>query len=204
MAAAQSICEGLQLLKDETGMAMAAVVEDIAVSAAFYLALGTDFITATPAASMGAVGAVVSTYDLNDFEAKLGIKYRSVRSAPLKNELDIHGVETEAGRLALESLVGDIHGQFVDWIRARRRLDAVPAQGVDGRMYSARQALEMGLIDSCGGIATALTYLATTAQIQQPQVVLIETEQRSRSMLDGVLEKLPFGRLIGGVFKMLS
>lgn len=204
LAAVQSICEGLQLLKEETGIVIAAVVEDIAVSAAFYLALGTDFVTATPAASMGAVGAVVGSYDLNEFEAKLGIKYRNVRSAPLKNELDVHGVETEAGRLALERLVGDVHSQFVEWIRERRQLEIVPTDAIDGRMYSGRQALAMGLIDSCGGVSTALAHLATAARIQQPEVVMIETNQGQHSMLDTLLEKLPFGRLIGGILKLLG
>jgi protease-4 len=204
LAAAQSICEGLQLLKEETGIITAAVVEDIAVSAAFYLALGTDFVTATPAASLGCVGAVVSSYDLNDIEARLGIRYRSVRSAPLKNELDIHGVETPGGRLALENLVGDVHGQFEEWISIRRKLAILPRNGVDGRMLSGRQALGMGLIDASGGIATALTWLAATAEIVRPEIVIIETEQPSRSVIDKILDGLPFGRLIGGIIKGLG
>jgi protease-4 len=163
LAAAQAIAESLALLRDETGIVIACVIEDIAVSAAFGLALSADFVTATAAASVGGVGAVVGTYDVRDLERKLGLGYRSITSSPIKSQWDIHGIPTAAGQAAVQGLVDDVHTQFVEWVCERRKLASIAPEAIDGRMLTGRQAHRLGLIDATGGTPTAIAYLARQA-----------------------------------------
>lgn len=201
LAAAQAISESLALLREEMGITIACVIEDIAVSAAFALALSADFVTAAPAASVGAVGAVVGTFDVRELERKLGLGYRYTSSVPLKGEWDIHGTPSAAGQAAVQSLVDDVHAQFVEWIAARRRLAQVPPQAVDGRMMSGRQAHALGLLDATGSTPTAIAYLVEHAGISRPQFIVIETRQPG-SALATVVEMLPLGGLISRLFKL--
>lgn len=203
LAAAQAISESLALLREETGIVIACVIEDIAVSAAFALALCADFVTATPAASVGGVGAVVGTYDVRGLERKLGVGFRSITSAPVKGQLDIHGEPTPCGQAAVQSLVDDVHAQFVAWICERRQLAQVAPEAIDGRMLSGRQALGHGLLDATGGTPTAIAYLVERTGMTLPAFIVVETRQPA-SMLATVVEMLPFGALLSRLFKLRS
>lgn len=202
LAAAQAICEGIDILREETGLVVVSAVEDMALSAAFYLAVGVDYVFASPAATVGAVGAIVGTYDLNQIEQRLGIDYRITRSAPLKGYLSLHGVSSDTGQASLQSLVDDVHEQFVDWIVERRGLPGIAAEAVDGRMLSGRQARALGLIDAVGGTAAAITYLSLTTNIQQPALIFIEVPLPGSGVLRGLVERLPFGGLLAWLFKL--
>ena len=196
LAAAQAIAEALDTLSTEFGIVVVSIVEDIALSAAFFLTLAAQYVVATPAATLGAVGAVVGSYDIQALEERLGIRYRATKSAPLKAYLSLHPTTSQAGEASLQGLVDDVHAQFVDWIRERRKLDALPADAADGRMFSGRQALAHGLVDATGGTVAAVTWLATHLGVQAPRLLHIDAAPKGGGLLRTVVERLPFGGLL--------
>jgi protease-4 len=196
LAAAQAIAEALETLSAEFGLVVVSVVEDVALSAAFFLMLAARHTVATPAATLGAVGAIVGCYDTQALEERLGIRYRATRSAPLKAYLSLHPPVSPAGDAALQGLVDDVHAQFADWILARRKLDALPADAADGRMFSGRQALAHGLIDATGGAVAAVTWLAEHLGMQAPRLLHIDAAPKGGGLLKTVVERLPFGGLL--------
>lgn len=196
LAAAQAIAEALETLSMEFGLVVVSVVEDVALSAAFFLMLGAHHVVATPAATLGAVGAIVGCYDTHALEERLGIRYRATRSAPLKAYLSLHPPASPAGDAALQGLVDDVHAQFADWIRARRKLDALPADATDGRMLSGRQALAHGLIDATGGTVAAVAWLAGRLGMGAPRLLHIDAAPKGGGLLRTVVERLPFGGLL--------
>lgn len=202
LAAAQSIVEALDTLSSEFGIVVVSVVEDVALSAAFFLMLGAHYVIATSAATLGAVGAVMGSYDIKAFEERLGIQYRVTKSVPLKAYHSLHPAISQNGETALQSLVDDVHEQFVDWIRVRRKLDVLSADAVDGRMFSGRQALAHGLIDATGGVVAAVAYLAPRLGICAPRIVHIDITPKGAGLLKTVVERLPFGSLLARLLKL--
>lgn len=202
LAAAQSIGDTLALLRRETGIPVAAVIEDMALSAGFYLALAADVVVAAPAANVGCVGAIIGSYDLEGLEQRLGIRHHVVKSGPLKDQPSLHHAPDAAAGAALQGLVDDIHAQFVEWIVARRKLARLPEQVADGRSLSGRQAHALGLIDLTGGMAGAVAHLAETAGLGQAELIVIETESRSASPLARLAEMLPLGQLVSRLLKL--
>jgi protease-4 len=101
-----------------------------------------------------------------------------------------------AGDAALQALVDDVHAQFADWIRTRRKLDVLPADAADGRMFSGRQALAHGLIDATGGTVAAVTWLAGHLGMGAPRLLHIDAAPKGGGLLKTVVERLPLGGLL--------
>ncbi len=196
IAAAQSIYESLDVLRDEMGLRIVSVVEDIAVSAAFFLAVGAERVFATPAATVGAVGAVMGTVDLVELGSRLGVAYHEVKSGPQKAYLTPYNPRTEEGERALQQMVDDVYVQFQDWIVARRKVQQLPVELLDGRMYTARRAAQAGLVDHLWGMAAALQYLSLELGLAQANLVQIETRRAQPGLLQNLIGSLPFGKLL--------
>jgi protease-4 len=61
----------------------------------------------------------------------------------------------------VREIIEDMHAMFVAMVAERRGLDADRALRVsDGRVYTGRQALPLGLVDELGGEDAALDWLA--------------------------------------------
>ena len=70
---------------------------------------------------------------------------------------------TPEGREVLHGLVMDMYDQFVGMVAAGRHMDPGKVRELgDGRAYTGRQALKLGLVDAIGGENQAREWLATT------------------------------------------
>jgi len=141
-----------------------AVFGDVAASGAYYVALAADHIIAHPTTITGSIGVLIQTFNAQELGQKIGIKDITVKSGKNKDILNPLGEFTEEQRAMLQELVDELHGRFVELVAEGRKLspDSVRALA-DGRIYSATQALELGLVDELGywedGIANAARLL---------------------------------------------
>jgi len=63
----------------------------------------------------------------------------------------------------LQALVMDMYDQFVEMVAAGRHMDPAKVRELgDGRAYTGRQALKLGLVDAIGGQQQARAWLAET------------------------------------------
>lgn len=66
------------------------------------------------------------------------------------------------GREVLQGLVNDMYGQFVQMVAAGRHMDEAKVRSLaDGRAYTGRQALSLGLVDAIGGEREAKAWLVS-------------------------------------------
>jgi protease IV len=99
--------------------------------------------------------------DLSGLMTNLGVKVESVKSAPLKAAPDMFKPTTPAERAALESLIMDSFAWFKALVAERRGISGARLDQVsDGRAFTGRQALDLGLIDQLGGESEARAWLA--------------------------------------------
>jgi len=72
-----------------------------------------------------------------------------------------------------------VHSQFVDSIAAGRKLDKqVVRSFADGRIFTGRQARELGLVDELGSLEAAVRRAGELAGIEgQPEVVYPPSEK---------------------------
>jgi protease-4 len=97
---------------------------------------------------------------------KLGISAETVRSGPLKDEPSLVRPLSPAGKEVLQGLVDDMYDQFVNIVASGRHLDPAKVRLLaDGRPYTGRQALGLGLVDAIGGERDAKDWLVSAKGI---------------------------------------
>ena len=142
------------------------VIGTLGASAGYMTALATDRIFVRETSLTGSIGVLFQTAEFSRLLDKLGIGAESIVSGPLKDQPSpLHPFSAE-GRRAIQDMVNETFGWFVDLVVERRHL---PRDRVlilaDGRVYTGRAALANGLADELGGEREALAWLAANKGI---------------------------------------
>ena len=137
-----------------------AVMDGTAASAGYMIAVASPHIVARDSTLTGSIGVILQLGDVSGLLEKLGIKSDPLVSGPLKGAGDFTRPLSDPQRQYLQSLVADLYDQFVDIVVAGRHMDkARVKQLADGRAYTGRQALGLGLVDEIGGEDQAIAWL---------------------------------------------
>jgi protease-4 len=87
-------------------------------------------------------------------------------SGPLKGQPSFDKPLTPQARQVLQDMVGDLFDQFVGLVAQGRHMDPARVRTLaDGRAYTGRQALKLGLVDEIGGDEQARKWLETHAHV---------------------------------------
>ncbi len=136
------------------------VMGDLAASAAYMTAIASDHLIAHQSTLTGSIGVIAMTYEFTDLADKLGVKFHNLKSAPLKGgPLPTEKMTPEMER-AMNETISDTYHMFLEMVAERRKIDPNQLLAIaDGRVYTGRQAIKLGLIDEIGDEATALKWL---------------------------------------------
>ncbi len=142
-----------------------AVLDDIAASGGYYVASAADRIVALDGTMTGSIGVIMSTTDAHELLSnKLGISQNVIKSGKFKDIGSSTRAMTNEERKLLQDMVNDSYQQFKEAITNGRvkRNDNYEVAKVeltlqnlnryaDGRIFTGRQALKLGFVDSTGG-----------------------------------------------------
>lgn len=139
--------------RENTGRPIWAYFASEACSGGYYVSMAAEKISANRNCWTGSIGVIVSLTNCKDLYDKLGIKEIDITSGENK-AMGSSGLElTDEQYDILQSLVDEAYDQFVDIVVDGRNIDEEQVRKLaDGRIYSAKQALENGLIDSIGSL----------------------------------------------------
>ena len=130
--------------QNQTGRPVWTYMEHYAASGGYYITASADKIYANPNTTTGSIGVIISGYDMTGFYEKLGIKTVSITSG--KNK-DMSSMNDEQVAI-YQSIEDESYERFVEIVADGRGMTSEEVkQLADGRIYSAKQALENGLID---------------------------------------------------------
>jgi protease-4 len=138
-----------------------AVMGGTAASAGYMIAVPAARIFARQGTLTGSIGVLLETGEVSGLLKTLGIDAEAITSGPLKDQPSLIRPLTPEGRDVLHGLVMDMYEQFVGMVAAGRHMDAARVRELaDGRAYTGRQALRLGLVDAIGGEHDARAWLA--------------------------------------------
>jgi protease IV len=137
------------------------VMGGIAASAGYMIAVPAERIFARESTLTGSIGVLLETGEISGLLDKVGITSETIVSGPLKDQPSLTHRLSDQGRDVLHGLVQDMYDQFVGMVATGRHMapDAVRKLG-DGRAYTGRQALALGLVDQIGEERDARAWLA--------------------------------------------
>jgi protease-4 len=137
-----------------------AVMHGLAASAGYMVSLPAHRIFASESTITGSIGVLMETGEFSGLLGKLGITAEALVSGPLKDQPSFTKPLSPAGRDVLQGLVLDMYDQFVGMVATGRHMDPDAVRGLaDGRAYTGRQALKLGLIDAIGDEQDARSWL---------------------------------------------
>jgi protease-4 len=136
------------------------VMGGIAASAGYMIAVPAARIFARNATLTGSIGVILETGEVSGLLSRLGVTAEAITSGPLKDQPSFVKPLSTEGRAVLHGLVMDLFDQFVGMVASGRHMteDQVRALA-DGRAYTGRQALGLGLVDAIGGETDARNWL---------------------------------------------
>ena len=145
----------LTAFKTRTGLPVVAVLMDVGTGGAYYLATAADQIVAHPTSITGGMGVILNRYNLRDQMMQLNIFSDPVRGAPNVDLGTPVDSLTEQQHEILQQMADEFQGRFREVVRhGRPNLRAAP-DDFDGRIFTASQALQRGLIDGVGYVDDA-------------------------------------------------
>lgn len=157
VAPSQEIYAGLVKLKQRTEKPVVASMGSVAASGGYYIACAADSILASPGSVTGSIGVLLEFPDLQEVLRKVGIGFEVIKSAEHKDIGSPFRRLSEKEREILQEMVDDVFDQFVEVVSSERGLscDSVLAFA-DGRIFSGRQAYNLGLVDRTGDFQDAI------------------------------------------------
>ncbi|MCK5633305.1 signal peptide peptidase SppA, partial [bacterium] len=166
---AQSIFNEINILKKEyPTKPIVTLVENICTSGGFYIACATDSIVAPASALIGSIGSNLPyLFQLQEFMEEYKIKYTTIKAGKYKNAADPFTNITPEEQAMLQSVIDDSYDQFMnDVVKTRRVSLNNKHEWAEGKIFSGRQALKLGLIDIIGSSRNAIDILKDKALIK--------------------------------------
>jgi protease IV len=165
---------------------------DLATSGAYYVALAADEIVATPTSVTGSVGVVMYNLNFSGLMDKLGVSNQTMKAGLRKDIGSPLRTMTPDEQRILQTILDQMQQRFLAVVRERR--PAVTPEALqtisDGRVLTADQALQLGLIDRLGYLENAVQLAEQRAGLPQARVVMY---RRAEEFAENMYSRAPVG-----------
>jgi len=171
VAISQEVYDAILRLRNEKPVV--AAMASVAASGGYLIACAADRIVANPGTLTGSIGVIMQYYTYYDLFDKVGLGTATIKSGELKDVGDPTRPMTEQEEMMLRSVVMDSYEQFVEVVANGRQMEKENVYPLaDGSIFTGLQALNLGLVDTLGGLKEAVDLAAELAELDgEPRVV---------------------------------
>lgn len=183
VGATDAMARSLMDFRRQTGKPVVACLLDQGTGGAYYLASGCDQIIAMPSSMVGGIGVI-----LNLFYMELAMEQWNVFGTPIKagDRIDM-GTPirkmTAEEKQQLTAMAREYHAQFKQAVVTGRPQVKPDSAIFDGRILTAAQAREEGLIDTIGFLPDAIERAQQLAHGEATAVVMYRRPESSARSL---------------------
>jgi protease-4 len=194
VAASWEIYDEIQKVQEKKKVVVS--MGTVAASGGYHISLPADVIVANPATLTGSIGVIMEFPIIEDLLKKIGVDFQIVKSKEYKDIGSPHRKMTEDEKELLKDVVLDVYDQFVETVVKHRNLpkDTV-LKYADGRIFTGRQAYELGLVDTLGSFEDAIKIAGDLVGIDEPKLIYPPQRLSFVDLLIRPMEKLLFPRM---------
>ncbi len=175
------------------------VMDSIATSGGYMVALAGDRMIAGGNTITGSIGVIVQWPEVHELLTRVGVKMQAVRSGPLKAVPNSVEPTPPEARRVIEEMVRDSYDWFVSLVAKRRKMSENQVRKLaDGRIYTGRQALKAGLVDALGDELDARKWL------EKEHKIPFKTKVREYRPRKPLLQELGLPGVAGGLLGLLG
>ncbi|PLY06689.1 MAG: signal peptide peptidase SppA, partial [Desulfuromonas sp.] len=161
----------------------------VAASGGYYIAAPCSRIVANPGSLTGSIGVIMEFTNIEQLMQKVGLYNEVVKSGKHKDIGSPVRPMTPDDRALLQGVIDDVHRQFVDAVASGRKLPREEvAPLADGRIFTGRQARDLGLVDELGNLEDAIRLAASLGGIEGEPDVVYPAEETPR-VFDYLIEQ---------------
>lgn len=160
--------------RKKTGIPVTALMMEVAASGGYYVASACDVIMAHPTTLTGSIGVISILPNIKGLMNMVGVEVNVIKTGDMKDAGSLFRKMSEEDQSYFQSLIQDFYHQFLDVVYQARQDHLSRSQLehlADGRVFTARQALEKGLVDEIGYFEQAYQRIQDLAGIRDARVI---------------------------------
>lgn len=196
VTASDEIYQLLRKFRTDTNLPVVITQGGLATSGGYYISAAGDRVFSHRTTLTGNIGVLMQRFNVAKLMDKYGVEDATITStgATFKDAGSMFREEKPAERQYLQSLMDQAFTTFKDVVvEGRGKNLTAPINDIaNGKVYTALEALKLGLVDEVGGQDAALAWLAAKHGLTAPHLVRLE-ETPSLASLFGLSTSLKSG-----------
>src|SRR5215472_6681022 len=166
---------------------------DVAGSGGYYVACAADTIFADATTLTGSIGVLGGKLATTEMWKKVGITFKEYKRGQNAAVFSTDDVFTESERARVKSLLDEVYTSFKKHVTDIRgsRLKKPIEDLAGGRVYTGKQALDLGLVDRLGSLADAVAFAADQVKITSYDVRVVP---QPKNFLEQLSEQISGGK----------
>lgn len=175
----------------EAGKPVIVSMGAVAASGGYWVSMGADRIVAEPGTITGSIGVIAGKMVTRGLTDWAGVNIEPISRGANAGMWSSNTPFTPAQEERLNAFLDSTYAAFTQGVAAGRSLPLDKVQQIaKGRVYTGRQAKELGLVDELGGYATALGAVRKALKLAEDAPLRAVTLPHKRSQLDYLMDLL--------------
>ena len=160
----------------------------VAASGGYWISAYGDEIYAEPNTITGSIGVFGLFLNAQKLVNELGVKVEVARTAPAADVFSLFRPKTPQEMAIIQKFIDHIYAEFLDKVAEGRKLDRAAVHEIaQGRVWSGKRALELGLVDKLGGLEDAMASAAKRANLDS---YAVEEYQKEGTLLEELMKEM--------------
>ena len=144
----------------------------MAASGGYYVSANADMIVAEPTTLTGSIGVKIELIQVAELMKKVGVATEAITTGAFKDTGSMYRPMTDEERNRWKVVIDDAYHRFLRIVAQGRKLSLADAKALaDGKVYTAREALDSKLIDRIGYLDDAIAMVQTKAGLVSSRVI---------------------------------
>ena len=141
----------------------------VIASGSYYASIWANKIIANPGSMVGSIGVIMQGVNAEELMSKIGVSTQTVKAGKFKESGTPTRKWTEFEEKQLQSVIDDTYNMFISDVAEARKLDVKNhTQFADAKIFTSKQAKEVGLVDEVATISYAQNELAILSKVENP------------------------------------
>lgn len=141
----------------------------VIASGSYYASIWANQIVANPGSVVGSIGVIMQGVNAEDLMEKIGISTQTVKAGKYKESGTPTRKWTEFEEKQLQNVIDDTYSMFITDVATARNLDVKNHTSfADAKIFTSKQAKEVGLVDEVATLTFAQNSLITLSKVENP------------------------------------
>jgi protease-4 len=141
----------------------------VIASGSYYASIWSNKIIANPGSIVGSIGVIMQGFEAGQLLEKIGINAQTVKAGKYKESGTPTRKWTDFEEKQLQSVINDTYNMFISDVANARKLDVKNHTiYADAKIFTSKQAKEVGLVDEVATLSFAKDSLVELSKVQKP------------------------------------